>query len=112
MAQTELAQMRCEACAPGTPPLEEDRAADLHGRIDPDWRREGNRKIARTFEFPNFREAFGFATKIALIAEGEGHHPDMEVGWGRVRVHLTTHAANGLTENDFIVAAKIDRLRR
>ena len=110
MATEELAARRCEACAPGTPPLGEDRAAELHGQIESSWERDGNKKLRRVYSFKNFRDAFGFVSRIALIAEAEGHHPDLELGWGRVAVELTTHAAKGLTDNDFIVAAKIDRL--
>lgn len=61
-------------------------------------------------DFPDFRSAFAKATAIALLAEQEGHHPDIEVGWSYLRVRLTTHAAKGLTDNDFIMAAKIDSL--
>ncbi len=110
MATEELAKRRCEVCVPGTPPLDEDRAAELHAQIDSGWERDGNQRLRREFSFKNFRDAFGFLTRVALIAEAEGHHPDCEVGWGRVAVELTTHAAKGLTDNDFIVAAKIDRL--
>jgi 4a-hydroxytetrahydrobiopterin dehydratase len=110
MNQTELAKRKCEACAPGTPSLEEAAAAELHAQVDPGWEREGTGLLRREFRFPNFRDAFGFATRVALLAEDQGHHPDMEVGWGRVAVALTTHAAGGLTDNDFIMAAKIDRL--
>jgi 4a-hydroxytetrahydrobiopterin dehydratase len=60
--------------------------------------------------FADFKDAFGFATRIALVAEEEGHHPDMEIGWGKVVVSLTTHSSGGLTPNDFIMAAKVDRL--
>ncbi|HYR62742.1 MAG TPA: 4a-hydroxytetrahydrobiopterin dehydratase [Actinomycetota bacterium] len=110
MGAPELAQRRCEACGPGTPALSEEEAADLHRRIDAAWSREGNHVIRRRFGFGNFRDAFGFATRVALLAEGEGHHPDVDVGWGRVVLTLTTHAAGGLTPNDFIMAAKIDQL--
>jgi 4a-hydroxytetrahydrobiopterin dehydratase len=110
VATEELASRRCEACVPGTPPLDEERAAELHGQVDSAWERDGNKKLRREFSFKNFRDAFGFVSRIALIAEAEGHHPDLELGWGRVAVDLTTHAAKGLTDNDFIVAAKIDRL--
>lgn len=105
----DLAKMRCEACAPGTLPIDIERASDLHGRLDAAWRLEPNR-IVRTFDFRNFREPFGLATRIALLAEQEGHHPDLEISWGRLVVSLTTHAAKGLTDNDFILAAKIDKL--
>jgi 4a-hydroxytetrahydrobiopterin dehydratase len=110
VSETELARRKCTTCAPGTPPLEEERAAELQRQLDPAWTREGNRRLGRTFEFRNFRDAFGFTARVALLAEGEGHHPDLELGWGRVAVALTTHAAGGLTDNDFILAAKIDRL--
>ncbi|HEX5893712.1 MAG TPA: 4a-hydroxytetrahydrobiopterin dehydratase, partial [Solirubrobacterales bacterium] len=76
----------------------------------PDWDRDGNRSLRREFSFPDFREAFGFVARAALIAEAEGHHPDIELGWGRASFELTTHAASGLTRNDFILAAKLDQL--
>lgn len=110
MDDAHLAQRKCEACAPGTPPIAEDRAALLYGQIDSAWERETNKKLHRSFEFRNFRDAFGLATRIALLAEQEGHHPDLDIGWGRLGVMLTTHVAGGLTDNDFILAAKIDRL--
>jgi 4a-hydroxytetrahydrobiopterin dehydratase len=105
----ELAEGRCEACAPGTPPLPEDQAASLASEV-PEWERHGNRFLRREFSFSDFRDAFGFVARVALIAEAEGHHPDVELGWGRAAFRLTTHAASGLTRNDFILAAKIDRL--
>jgi 4a-hydroxytetrahydrobiopterin dehydratase len=108
-ATSQLAREHCEPCAKGTPPLAEDEAAKLAGQV-PDWRREGNRTLRREFSFPNFREAFGFVAQAAMIAEAEGHHPDIELGWGRAAFSLTTHAAGGLTKNDFVLAAKIDRL--
>jgi 4a-hydroxytetrahydrobiopterin dehydratase len=109
VAVTELAKARCEACAPGTPPLPEEEAAVLSSEV-PNWERDGNRSLHREFSFPDFRDAFGFVARAALIAEAEGHHPDIELGWGRASFELTTHAASGLTRNDFVLAAKIDRL--
>ena len=70
----------------------------------------GKPEARREFTFPNFRDAFGFVARAALVAEAEGHHPDIELGWGRAAFELTTHAASGLTRNDFVMAAKIDRL--
>ena len=78
----------------------------------PQWQREGNQRLRREFKFPNFRDAFGFVARVALVAESEAHHPDIELGWGRAQFELTTHAACGLTRNDFVMAAKIDRLTR
>src|SRR5919108_252051 len=106
---TELAKEHCESCEPGTPSLSEREAASLAAEV-PDWDRAGNQTLRREFSFPNFRDAFGFATRAALVAEAEGHHPDIELGWGRAAFSLTTHAASGLTRNDFVMAAKIDRL--
>jgi 4a-hydroxytetrahydrobiopterin dehydratase len=106
---SDLAASHCEVCVPGTPSLPEREAAELSSEV-PDWERDGTRALRREFEFPNFRDAFGFVARIALIAEAEGHHPDIELGWGRAALELTTHAASGLTRNDFVLAAKIDRL--
>ena len=106
---SELASEHCEACEPGTPPLSDEQAAQLATRV-PGWQREGNQKLRRELKFPNFRDAFGFVSRVALVAESEGHHPDIELGWGRAQVELTTHAASGLTRNDFVMASKIDRL--
>jgi 4a-hydroxytetrahydrobiopterin dehydratase len=106
---SELAAAHCEACEPGTAPLPEHEAAELSAEV-PAWAREGNTALHREFSFPNFRDAFGFTARVALIAEAEGHHPDIELGWGRAAFELTTHAASGLTRNDFVLAAKIDQL--
>lgn len=69
-----------------------------------------NVSIRKGYVLRNFRDAVGFTIKIGMLAEQEGHHPDLELGWGYVNVTLTTHVANGLTENDFIMAAKIDKI--
>jgi 4a-hydroxytetrahydrobiopterin dehydratase len=106
----ELASRHCEACVPGTPTVTEEQAAELEAQLDPSWDRDGIQRLRRELEFRNFRDAFGFVARLALLAESEGHHPDIELGWGRVAVSLTTHAAGGLTDNDFILAAKLDRL--
>ena len=106
---SELATEHCKACKKGTPPLDEAEAAELAADV-PEWQRDGNSWIRREFSFKNFRDAFGFVARAALIAEAEGHHPDIELGWGRAAFQLTTHAASGLTRNDFILAAKLDRL--
>jgi 4a-hydroxytetrahydrobiopterin dehydratase len=106
---TELGEAHCEACVPGTPPLTEQEAAVLSAEA-PAWERDGNRTLRREFSFPNFRDAFGLVARVALLAESEGHHPEIELGWGRAAFSLTTHAAGGLTRNDFIMAARIDQL--
>jgi 4a-hydroxytetrahydrobiopterin dehydratase len=108
---TELGEAHCEACVPGTPPLLEQEAAVLSAQA-PAWERDGNRTLRREFSFPNFRDAFGLVARVALLAESEGHHPEIELGWGRAAFSLTTHTAGGLTRNDFIMAAGIDQLAR
>jgi 4a-hydroxytetrahydrobiopterin dehydratase len=106
---SDLAKQHCEPCEKGTPPLPEEEAAALASDV-PDWERDGNRTLRREFSFGNFRDAFGFVARAALVAEAEQHHPDIELGWGRASFELTTHAASGLTRNDFVMAAKIDDL--
>ena len=105
---SELAEAHCEVCVPGTP-LPEEEAAALF-REAPGWERDGNRTLRREFSFVDFRDAFGLVARVALLAESEGHHPDIEFGWGRAAFSLTTHAAGGLTRNDFIMATRIDEL--
>lgn len=74
------------------------------------WGHTGHHRISRTFVFPDFAGALEFANRVGEIAETEGHHPDLLVAWGRVEVTIWTHKLNGLTESDFILAAKIDRI--
>jgi len=106
---SELAKQHCEPCEKGTPPLPEHEATLLASEV-PEWERDGNLSLKREFSFANFRDAFGFVARAALVAEAEGHHPDIELGWGRASFVLTTHAASGLTRNDFVMAARIDAL--
>jgi 4a-hydroxytetrahydrobiopterin dehydratase len=94
----------------GTPPLAEDQAQALAIHLDQGWQRDGVRRLSREFTFGDFRDAFGFATRVALLAEREFHHPELTVTWGKVLVTLWTHTVNGLSRNDFIIAARIDRL--
>ncbi len=77
-----------------------------------DWEVEDAKKIKRKFKFKDFKEALTFVNKIGAIAQVEGHHPDIELGWGRVKVELSTHAIGGLSVNDFILAAKINKLQQ
>jgi 4a-hydroxytetrahydrobiopterin dehydratase len=92
----------------GTAPLGESDASAL-GALVPEWGR-GEGKLTRSFRFGDFNEAFGFVARVALLAEGEGHHPDIFVSWNRVDLTFWTHTADGLTRNDFIMAAKVDAL--
>ncbi len=105
-----LADMKCVACEGGVPTLTEGDAKAFLTHT-PLWTLSSEAaSIERTFTFKDFKEALAFANLIGEIAEEEGHHPDLTVAWGKVKVFLTTHAIQGLSENDFIVAAKIDKL--
>ena len=113
MVERPLAERHCVPCEKGTPPMEASLAAALLDRLQ-GWEIEqadGHRQLVKTFRFPDFVQAVDFVNRITPVAEDEGHHPDLLVTWGRVRVQLWTHAAGGLTENDFVLAAKIDLLR-
>ena len=103
----ELARERCHACTKETPTLRDDETRGLLAELDGAWTVKDG-QLRRRFAFPNFAAAFTLATRAALLAEREGHHPGLKVGWGYLEVELTTHAAGGLTRNDFIMAAKID----
>jgi 4a-hydroxytetrahydrobiopterin dehydratase len=107
---TQLASEKCEACTRDTPVLSPAAVETLRRDLHADWTVQSNTMLRREFRFSNFNAAFTRATSIAMLAEGEGHHPDMLVGWGRLVVELTTHAIGGLSRNDFILAAKIDQL--
>lgn len=108
---TNLTAKKCIACEGGIPPLKPAEARSLLKEVDSGWSIKGI-KIIREFKFVDFKAAIEFINKVADIAEGEGHHPDIYLhGWNNVRIELYTHAINGLHENDFIVAAKIDGLK-
>lgn len=109
MSHSELAAGTCEPCENFGSPLPAERVEELAGDV-PDWQVRSGTKLTRLFRLANFREAFSLATRIALLAEEQGHHPDLAIGWGRLEVALTTHALKGLSPNDFVMAARIDDL--
>lgn len=107
---TDLAGKSCTPCRGGIPPLTRAEAKQLHAQA-PDWTLEDDaRRIERSYRFRDFRDAFAFVARAAELAEAEGHHPDISFGWGYVTVSLRTKKIKGLHENDFIMAAKLDRL--
>lgn len=106
----ELHTKKCIPCEAGTPPLSREDAEKYLGEVS-GWTLAGDgTKISREFTFKDFKEAMQFVNAVADIAESEGHHPDIYVFWNRVRLELSTHAIGGLSENDFIVAAKVNAL--
>jgi 4a-hydroxytetrahydrobiopterin dehydratase len=108
MSTTPLAARRCVPCEAGTPPLRPEQWRPLLEQLD-GWEVRDSVRLTKEYRFNDFVQAVDFVNRITPIAEAEGHHPDLQVGWGRVLVELTTHAAHGLTENDFVLAAKIDQ---
>ncbi len=108
---SELTQKKCAPCEGGVEPMSQDEAADFMKQVDASWEISGDgREISRDFKFKGFYRTMSFVNAVAWIANDEDHHPDMEVGYGNCRVRYTTHAIGGLSINDFICAAKIDKL--
>jgi len=109
---SELAKKKCVPCEGGVDPLTPPEAQKLMSELD-DWSLiDDAHMIAKSFHFKNFKETMVFVNKVAAIAEEENHHPDMTVSYADVTVELMTHAIGGLSENDYIVAAKIDQLNK
>lgn len=106
-----LAQKKCVACEGDVAPLNEVEANVLLKQVEGWALAADDKAITKTFTFDDFKAAVNFVNKITTIAEAEGHHPCLSVGWGKVKVDLTTHAIKGLSENDFILAAKIDTIQ-
>ncbi len=107
MSTSELAGKDCVPCKGGVPPLAGDEIARLLEQVD-GWSAERDHHITKTIKFPDFALALAAVNRIGAIAEQQGHHPDLYLTWGKVRVDTWTHKIDGLTESDFILAAKID----
>lgn len=90
--------------------LSAEEVKNLITKVDKSWNIVSNRQIEREFHFPDFAKALAFTNKVGALAETEGHHPDIQLSWGKVVVQLWTHKVKGLTESDFVLAAKIDHL--
>ena len=103
----ELAAKRCVPCSEAVPPLKGRELASLAQQL-PAWQVVGEHHLLRTFTFPDFKSALDFVNRAAQIAETEGHHPDLTLSWGRVEAKIYTHKIGGLSESDFILAAKLD----
>ncbi len=103
-----LAEKTCVPCRGGVPPLNGEQIRPLASEVT-DWTVVNNHHIEREFKFPDFKAALAFTNKVGAIAEEQGHHPDIYLAWGKVGVKVWTHKIDGLTESDFIMAAKIDK---
>ena len=105
-----LTNKHCVPCEGGIPALTAEEIAPLMTQLE-GWSVDGVEKLTRTYRFPDFVQALAFVNRLGEVAEEEGHHPDILLTWGKVKVCLWTHSVSGLTENDFIVAAKADEQR-
>jgi 4a-hydroxytetrahydrobiopterin dehydratase len=104
-----LSEKTCVPCRGGVPPLTAEEIAPLHAQLDA-WTVADGHRLSKEFTFKNFRTALEFTNAVGAIAEEQGHHPDIYLAWGKVRVEIWTHKIDGLTESDFILAAKIDKI--
>ena len=105
-----LADKQCVPCRGGTPPLKGDALVQIHKSV-PLWTVTDEHHIQREFKFPDFKQALDFVNRVGALAEEQGHHPDILLTWGKAAITLWTHSINGLSESDFIMAAKIDRIK-
>ena len=107
----QLADKKCVPCRGDVPPLKGNELKALHTQT-PDWDVINEHHLHREFRFPDFKQALAFVNRVGAVAEQEGHHPDILLGWGKAEITTWTHKIDGLTESDFILAAKIDRLSK
>lgn len=108
---SELASKTCVPCRGGVPPLKGAELAALQSQVD-DWNVVQEHHITKAFTFPDFQKALDFVNKVGVLAEEQGHHPDIYLTWGKAEIKIWMHKIDGLTESDFILAAKIDQLAR
>ena len=108
---SELASKTCVPCRGGVPALKGVELENLKKQL-PGWNVVSDHHLHRRFDFPDFVQALAFVNKVGELAEQQGHHPDILLTWGKVEITIWTHKVDGLTESDFILAAKIDQLRR
>lgn len=106
----DLSKKHCTPCRGGVPPLKGEALAELSRQLGDSWKVIDEHHLEKEYLFRNFREALAFTNQIGEIAEQEGHHPDILLSYGKVRIQLWTHKIDGLSESDFILAAKCDKL--
>ena len=111
MEKLDLTKKRCASCTQKVPPLKGDELKSFFEQIH-DWKLIDDHHIVKEYRFKNFQEALDFTNKVGELAEQEGHHPDILLSWGKVKVELWTHKIDGLSENDFIFAAKCDLIKK
>jgi 4a-hydroxytetrahydrobiopterin dehydratase len=107
---SDLASKTCVPCKGDVPPLAGKELEALAKQV-PEWKVVNGHHLVRLFTFPDFRQALAFVNKVGEIAEEQGHHPDILLSWGKAEITTWTHKIDGLTESDFILAAKIDKVK-
>jgi 4a-hydroxytetrahydrobiopterin dehydratase len=107
----QLAKKSCIPCKSGTPPLKGDQLTVLFSQLDNGWQINQEHQLEKEYLFPDFASALAFTNQIGALAEKEGHHPDIHLSYGKVKLILWTHKIDGLSENDFIFAAKCKNLQ-
>jgi 4a-hydroxytetrahydrobiopterin dehydratase len=107
---TALAEKECIPCKGGVPRLEGNELSRLTKELGDSWNVADGHQLEKEYKFKNFREALAFTNKVGELAESQGHHPDIFLAWGLVKLTIWTHKVDGLTESDFILAAKADKL--
>ena len=106
---SDLAKQKCVPCAGGVPPLQKVEIDKLLARLGPNgWRAVEGHHLEKEYTFRDFASALAFVDRVGAVAEAEGHHPDLYLTWGKVRIMIWTHKIDGLTESDFVLAAKCD----
>jgi 4a-hydroxytetrahydrobiopterin dehydratase len=108
---SELASLKCVPCQGGVPPLKGKELDELRQQL-PGWDVVNEHHLHKALTFPDFRQALDFVNRVGQLAEEQGHHPDIYLTWGMVEITIWTHKIDGLTHSDFVMAAKIDRLRQ
>lgn len=103
---SELASRECVPCRGGVPPLEAEKIQDLLAQLGNDWQVIDDHHLQKEYKLENFAEALAFTNRIGAIAEAQNHHPDIYLAWGKVKITIWTHKIDGLTESDFVFAAK------
>ena len=106
---SDLAKKTCIPCKGGVPPLNGAKLDDLLEKLKNDWKIIKEHHLEKEYSFKNFKEALNFTIKVGELAENQGHHPDIFLAWGKVKLTIWTHKIDGLTESDFIFAAKADK---
>ena len=106
---SDLAKKTCIPCKGGVPPMKGAKLDDLLEKLKNDWKIIKEHHLEKEYSFKNFKEALDFTIKVGELAENQGHHPDIFLAWGKVKLTIWTHKIDGLTESDFIFAAKADK---